>query len=57
MRTDFETVAVERHDDDILLVTLNRPDAANALKRKWGSTSWSCSRDFPSISKSFASSF
>jgi hypothetical protein len=36
MRTDFETVAVERHDDDILLVTLNRPDAANALNTQMG---------------------
>ena len=36
MRSDFETVAVERRDNGILLVTLNRPDAANALNTQMG---------------------
>ena len=36
MRADFETIAVERRDDDILLVTLNRPDTANALNTQMG---------------------
>src|SRR5262249_9376252 len=36
MRTDFETIAVERQDNDILLVTLNRPEAANALNTQMG---------------------
>src|SRR5262249_30092617 len=36
MRTEFETIAVERRDNDILLVTLNRPDAANALNTQMG---------------------
>src|SRR5689334_6272220 len=36
MRTEFETVTVERRDNHILLVTLNRPDAANALNTQMG---------------------
>src|ERR1700756_4533094 len=36
MRTDFETIALERRDNDILLITLNRPDAANALNTQMG---------------------
>src|SRR6516162_8848011 len=36
MRSDFETVAIERRDNGILLVTLNRPDAANALNTQMG---------------------
>jgi enoyl-CoA hydratase len=36
MRTDFETITVERRDNDVLLVTLNRPEAANALNTQMG---------------------
>src|ERR1700761_6903929 len=36
MRSDFETVTAERRDNDILLVTLNRPEAANALNTRMG---------------------
>src|SRR6516164_1989970 len=36
MRSNFETITVERHDNDILLVTLNRPEAANALNTQMG---------------------
>jgi len=36
MRTEFETVTVERRDNHVLLVTLNRPDAANALNTQMG---------------------
>lgn len=36
MRSDFETITVERRDDFILLITLNRPDAANALNTQMG---------------------
>jgi enoyl-CoA hydratase len=36
MRSDFETITVERRDDTILLVTLNRPDASNALNTRMG---------------------
>jgi len=36
MRIDFETITIERRDNDILLVTLNRPDAANALNTQMG---------------------
>ena len=36
MRSDFETITVERRDDFILLVTLNRPQAANALNTQMG---------------------
>jgi len=36
MRSEFETVTVERRDNHILLVTLNRPDAANALNTRMG---------------------
>ena len=36
MRADFETITVARHDDHILLVTLNRPEASNALNTRMG---------------------
>ncbi len=36
MRANFETINVARHDDHILLVTLNRPAASNALNTRMG---------------------
>jgi enoyl-CoA hydratase len=36
MQSDFETIAVSRHDDHILLVTLNRPEVSNALNTQMG---------------------
>ena len=36
MRTDFETIHVERVDDHILVVTLDRPEAANAKNTAMG---------------------
>ena len=36
MRADFETIVVSRHDDHILLVTLDRPNASNALNTRMG---------------------
>ena len=36
MRSDFETIHVARHDDHILLVTLNRPEVSNALNTRMG---------------------
>jgi len=36
MRADFETINVARHDDHILLVTLNRPEVSNALNTRMG---------------------
>src|SRR5215468_3453823 len=36
MRSEFETITVERRDGHILLVTLNRPEAANALNTQMG---------------------
>jgi enoyl-CoA hydratase len=36
MRTDFETIVVSRHDDHILLVTLDRPNVSNALNTRMG---------------------
>ena len=36
MRADFETIAVSRHDDHILQVTLNRPEVSNALNTRMG---------------------
>ena len=36
MRSDFETIAVSRHDDHILLVTLDRPNVSNALNTRMG---------------------
>jgi enoyl-CoA hydratase/carnithine racemase len=36
MRADFETIVVSRHDDDILQVTLNRPEVSNALNTRMG---------------------
>jgi enoyl-CoA hydratase len=36
MRSDFETITAVRHDNHILLVTLNRPEVANALNTRMG---------------------
>jgi len=36
MQTDFETIVLSSPDDHILLVTLNRPDVANALNTRMG---------------------
>ncbi len=36
MRTDFETLILDRRDNGILLVTLNRPEAANAMNTQLG---------------------
>jgi enoyl-CoA hydratase len=36
MRSEFETIAVGRYDDQILLVTLNRPEISNALNTRMG---------------------
>jgi enoyl-CoA hydratase/carnithine racemase len=36
MRSDFETIVVSRTEDQILLVTLNRPEVSNALNTRMG---------------------
>jgi enoyl-CoA hydratase/carnithine racemase len=36
MRSDYETLKLERIEDHLLLVTLNRPNAANALNTQMG---------------------
>jgi enoyl-CoA hydratase len=36
VRADFETIVVSRHDHHILLVTLNRQEASNALNTRMG---------------------
>ena len=36
MRSDFETILIERRDNHVLVVTLNRPDVANALNTQMG---------------------
>jgi enoyl-CoA hydratase/carnithine racemase len=36
MRSEFDTITVERRDNHVLLVTLNRPDTANALNTQMG---------------------
>jgi len=36
MRSDFEAIVVSRHEDQILLVTLNRPEVSNALNTRMG---------------------
>jgi enoyl-CoA hydratase/carnithine racemase len=36
MRSDFETIIAERHDDHILVVRLNRPESSNALNTRMG---------------------
>ena len=36
MRTDFETLLVERIDDHVLVVTLNRPEVMNATNTQMG---------------------
>ena len=36
MRMEYETLKLERVEDHLLLVTLNRPNAANALNTQMG---------------------
>lgn len=36
MRTDFETLLVERTEDHVLILSLNRPHAANAMNTRLG---------------------
>ena len=36
MRCNFETLLIERRDNHVLVVTLNRPDVANALNTQMG---------------------
>ena len=36
MRADFETIIISRHDNHVLLVTLNRPEVSNALNTRMG---------------------
>jgi enoyl-CoA hydratase/carnithine racemase len=36
MRSDYETIATERRDNHVLLVTLNRPEASNAMNTQMG---------------------
>jgi enoyl-CoA hydratase/carnithine racemase len=36
MRSEFETITIEQSDNHVLLVTLNRPEAANALNTQMG---------------------
>jgi enoyl-CoA hydratase len=36
MRADFETISVTRHNPHILLVTLDRPEASNAMNTRMG---------------------
>jgi enoyl-CoA hydratase/carnithine racemase len=36
MRSEFETITIERRDSHVLVVTLNRPEAANALNTQMG---------------------
>lgn len=36
MRADFDTIVVSRYDNQILLVTLNRPEVSNALNTRMG---------------------
>lgn len=36
MRSDFETIKIVRHDEHILLVTLDRPQVSNALNTQMG---------------------
>ena len=36
MRSDYATLNLSRHDEHILIVTLNRPDAANAMNTQMG---------------------
>jgi enoyl-CoA hydratase len=43
MPPTFSTLSLDRRDNGILLVTLNRPEAANAMNMQLGA-SWCCSR-------------
>src|ERR1700722_13029669 len=36
MRSDFETIIVERRENQILVVSLNRPESSNALNTRRG---------------------
>jgi len=46
MRADFETIAVSRHNDHILQVTLNRPEVSNALNTRMGLDLMECFERF-----------
>jgi hypothetical protein len=52
----ISTLLLARRDNGILLVTLNRSEAANAMNTQLGSTSWRCSRVFRPISTACAPS-
>ena len=36
MRTDYETLLIERHEQHVLVVTLNRPERSNAFNTQMG---------------------
>src|SRR5258708_11297900 len=36
MRDSYETLALQRHDDKLLVVTLNRPQVSNAINTQMG---------------------
>ena len=36
MKTDYQTLRVEMHGAHVLIVTLNRPEVANALNTQMG---------------------
>src|SRR5271167_1960052 len=36
MRDSYETLLVEKHDDKLLVVTLNRPQVSNAINTQMG---------------------
>ncbi len=55
MPPTFSTLLLSRRDNGILLVTLNRPEAANAMNTQLGLDSWRCSRASRSISEACVS--
>ena len=36
MKSDYQTLRVEKHGDHVLIVSLNRPEVANALNTQMG---------------------
>src|ERR1051326_6157029 len=36
MKSDYQTLRVEKHGEHVLIVTLNRPEVANALNTQMG---------------------
>jgi hypothetical protein len=54
---DFETLALERVDEHVTVIRLNRPEASNALNTQMGPISCTASRTSRSMPGACAASF